>query len=67
MATPKIVFVTGNANKLREVRDILGDTFEVESVKLDLPELQATTEEIVIDKCRRAADLVSFFSVGTIC
>jgi inosine triphosphate pyrophosphatase len=64
MAIPdKIVFVTGNANKLKEVRDILGDTFEVESVKLDLPELQASIEEIVKDKCRRAADLVGFLFV----
>jgi hypothetical protein len=61
MAPPKLIFVTGNANKLKEVRDILGDAFEVESVKLDLPGLQGTMEEIVKDECRRAGDVVSLF------
>jgi inosine triphosphate pyrophosphatase len=59
MAAPKLVFVSSNTNKHKEVRQILGDAFEVESVKLDLPELQGTIENIVIDKCRRAADIVS--------
>jgi inosine triphosphate pyrophosphatase len=64
MITPfKLVFVTGNAYKLNEVRNILGDTAELESVNLDLPEIQGTTEEIAKDKCRRAAEVVSISQV----
>jgi inosine/xanthosine triphosphate pyrophosphatase family protein len=59
MAPNKLIFVTGNANKLREVREILGDVVELESRAMDLPELQGTIEEISKDKCRRAADAVS--------
>lgn len=59
MAPPfKLVFVTGNAYKLNEVRSILGDAAELESVDLDLPEIQGTTEEIAKDKCNRAAEVV---------
>jgi len=47
----KIVFVTGNANKVSEVRAIIGHLVEVE-------ELQGTIEEISKDKCRRAAEIV---------
>jgi inosine/xanthosine triphosphate pyrophosphatase family protein len=61
MSLPKLVFVTSNANKLKDVREILDEHFEVESVKLDLCEQQGTYEEIVKDKCRRAADTVSSF------
>lgn len=61
MAKPTLVFVTGNANKLSEVRAILGDSVSLEAVSLDLPELQGTIEEISLDKCRRAADIVSPF------
>lgn len=32
---PKLVFVTGNANKLREVQQIIGDDFELISRSLD--------------------------------
>jgi inosine triphosphate pyrophosphatase len=60
MAPNKLIFVTGNANKLREVHEILGDTVALESRAVDLPELQGTIEEISKDKCRRAADVVSF-------
>jgi inosine triphosphate pyrophosphatase len=60
MNTPfKLVFVTGNAYKLSEVHSILGDAAEIESVSLDLPEMQGTIEEIATDKCRRAAQAVS--------
>jgi non-canonical purine NTP pyrophosphatase (RdgB/HAM1 family) len=45
--------VTGNANKLAEVRQMLGPS--VESIKLDLPEIQsASLQEITLDKVRRA-------------
>ena len=58
-------FITGNANKLAEVRAILGDTIELRSQSLDLLEIQGTVEEVSIDKCRRAAEavcLVIFFT-----
>jgi inosine triphosphate pyrophosphatase len=55
-----LVFVTGNSYKLNEVRNILGDAAELESVDLDLPEIQGTIEEIAKDKCHRAAEVVRF-------
>lgn len=54
-----INFITGNENKLVEVRAILGDTVTVNSKAVDVPEIQGTSEEIAIEKCRRAADEVS--------
>ena len=74
-----IVFVTGNAGKLNEVREILaqGEAIDIESRDLDcepystppatcanerlyaVPEIQGTTQEIAIEKCRRAAEIVS--------
>jgi inosine triphosphate pyrophosphatase len=54
-----INFITGNENKLIEVRAILGDTVTVNSKAVDVPEIQGTSEEIAIEKCRRAADEVS--------
>jgi inosine triphosphate pyrophosphatase len=58
MPLKKLTFVTGNANKLEEVRAILGDTVDLEAVNLDLPELQGTIEEISKDKSQRAAEIV---------
>ena len=56
----RLFFITGNANKLAEVRAILADTgVELSSKALDLPELQGGIEEISRDKCRRAAEAVS--------
>ncbi|KAI0920806.1 hypothetical protein AcW1_005023 [Taiwanofungus camphoratus] len=53
------VFVTGNANKLREVRAILGaSSIEVDSQDLDVPEIQGSTREVAAAKCRRAAELI---------
>ncbi|KAF9934281.1 hypothetical protein FBU30_002699 [Linnemannia zychae] len=59
MANQKLVFVTGNKNKLAEAKGILGDHFQLESVNIDLPELQGTSEEIAIEKCRQAAKIVN--------
>ncbi|KAG6810406.1 hypothetical protein H0H92_011994 [Tricholoma furcatifolium] len=59
------VFVTGNANKLKEVKAILsqgGHPIEIDSQALDIPEIQGTTQEVAKDKCRRAAELT-----GTAC
>ncbi|KAI5850908.1 inosine triphosphate pyrophosphatase-like protein [Tricharina praecox] len=51
-----LVFVTGNANKLREVQAILGSAVpSLTNRALDLPELQGSIEEITLDKARRAA------------
>lgn len=59
MASRKLIFVTGNANKLREVRAILAQSgLEIDSQELDIPEIQGTTQEVAIAKCRRAADLL---------
>ncbi|GAA6048021.1 hypothetical protein JCM3770_000152 [Rhodotorula araucariae] len=72
-ASPRsILFVTGNANKLKEVRAILlastkhtenADpastlSFSVESRDLDLPEIQGTTQEVAKAKVRAAADVI---------
>lgn len=53
-------FITGNANKLSEVKAILEPAIQVESQALDLIEIQGTLDEVTLDKCRRAADLVGF-------
>jgi hypothetical protein len=64
-----ILFVTGNANKLREVKAILlastsaqsdkvsaaTPSFNVESQDLDLPEVQGSTREVATEKVRAAA------------
>ncbi|EJD35330.1 inosine triphosphate pyrophosphatase [Auricularia subglabra TFB-10046 SS5] len=59
-----VVFVTGNANKLKEVRAILqdptcaGEPIVVESQAIDVPELQGTPEEVSREKCRIAAEKI---------
>ncbi|KAF8076895.1 inosine triphosphate pyrophosphatase-like protein [Lyophyllum atratum] len=55
-----LIFVTGNVNKLKEVKAILsegGHPIEIDSQSLDIPEIQGTTQEVAKDKCRRAAEL----------
>lgn len=54
---PIIVFATNNNNKLNEVRQILGDRFEVRSLKeigcnAELPETHFTLEENAMEKVR---------------
>jgi len=58
MAPKELNFITGNKNKLAEVKAILGDTVVLKSQALDLLEIQGTIEEISLHKCRTAADLV---------
>jgi inosine triphosphate pyrophosphatase len=59
MAPPKqLNFITGNKNKLLESQAILGDLVDLRNQPLDLVEIQGTIEEIIKDKCRRAADAV---------
>jgi len=49
-----LVFVTGNEEKLAEAKSILTD-FRIDSVVLDLPELQGDRELVVKEKARLAA------------
>ncbi|NXR30202.1 ITPA pyrophosphatase, partial [Zosterops hypoxanthus] len=60
MAVParrSVVFVTGNAKKLEEVTQILGDSspYTLVAKKIDLPEYQGEPDEISVQKCREAA------------
>jgi inosine triphosphate pyrophosphatase len=68
---PKVLnFITGNANKLKEVRAILADGvpgLELQSRDVEgLVEIQGTIEEVARDKCRRAAVAVSLFDLPII-
>eukprot|EP00762_Andalucia_godoyi_P003169 ANDGO_01001.mRNA.1 Inosine triphosphate pyrophosphatase len=68
--TCRIIFVTGNANKVREVRAILGASafaksehsslpFSIENVSIDLPELQGPDAEwIAKEKARTAGNIL---------
>ncbi|WWC89270.1 inosine triphosphate pyrophosphatase [Kwoniella dendrophila CBS 6074] len=59
------VFVTGNANKLKEVQAILaagGSGVSVTSQSVEVPEVQGTTQEVAIAKVKAAAD-----KLGTAC
>jgi inosine triphosphate pyrophosphatase len=55
MAKP-IVFVTGNANKLKEVIQILGESYhqKIISQDIDLPEFQGEPDDICTAKCLEA-------------
>ena len=59
MAPKTLNFITGNANKLLEVRAILGAAVDIQSQAVELPEIQGSIEEVSKDKCRRAADAVN--------
>ena len=52
-----LVFVTGNANKLKEATQILRDDFpwNIIAKNIDLPELQGEPDDISIQKCKLAA------------
>ncbi|RFU35884.1 hypothetical protein B7463_g422, partial [Scytalidium lignicola] len=59
MAPKKLNFITGNKNKLAEVKAILGDIVDLQSQSIDLVEIQGTIEEVSLDKCRRAAETIN--------
>lgn len=61
MTLTKLNFITGNKNKLLEVRAILGNAIEVDNQEVDVPEIQGTIEEIAKEKARRAAEAVNSF------
>lgn len=57
----KIVFATNNKNKLAEIRNILGETFEIVSLQdigcnVDIPETGSTLEENAMQKARYVYD-----------
>lgn len=54
----KLNFITGNKNKLAEVRAILGSVINVENQAVDVPEIQGSIEDIAKEKSRRAAEVV---------
>lgn len=64
MAAKRLTFVTGNRNKLDEVKRILGGDQALGEYKLlnqsvDLPEVQAATNrEITIQKCEEAFKII---------
>jgi Xanthosine triphosphate pyrophosphatase len=60
MTLTKLNFITGNKNKLLEVRAILGKVIEVDNQEVDVPEIQGTIEEIAKEKARRAAEAVIY-------
>ena len=51
-----LTFVTGNANKLAEVQQIV--SFPLLSISLDLVEIQGTPSEITLAKARSACEIV---------
>eukprot|EP01088_Endostelium_zonatum_P011607 TRINITY_DN25759_c0_g1_i1.p1 TRINITY_DN25759_c0_g1~~TRINITY_DN25759_c0_g1_i1.p1 ORF type:complete len:235 (-),score=51.98 TRINITY_DN25759_c0_g1_i1:30-662(-) len=57
----ELVFVTGNANKLKEVKAIIEaqcGSVNLVSQNVELPELQGTPEEISKEKCRIASKVL---------
>ncbi len=67
MAPKQLDFITGNTNKLNEVREILSSVPNVElrSQNVDLPEIQGAIEEISRHKCSTAADIVRVLNAST--
>ena len=51
----KLVFLTGNKNKLKEIQQIIGDSIKISNKKVDLPEIQSTSVEEVIEEKLKAA------------
>jgi inosine triphosphate pyrophosphatase len=49
----KLTFVTGNSNKLKEVRHVLAD-FEIEGLDLKTKEIQGEPEEVISHKAQEA-------------
>ncbi|KAF9115042.1 hypothetical protein BGX27_009160 [Mortierella sp. AM989] len=53
----KLLFVTGNKNKLAEMQALLGEHFQLDSINIDLPEIQGSSFEIAREKCKKAAEI----------
>ena len=55
----KLLFLTGNKNKLEEVSQIMGEEFKIDNKKIDLPEIQSTSvEEVIAEKLKAAYKIV---------
>jgi len=52
----EIIFVTGNEGKAAELQAIIGDQVKIRHVKIDLPEIQGSAEQIVIQKLETAVE-----------
>jgi len=50
-----IKFITGNPDKLREAKAILGPFIDLRSQSIEIHEIQGSIEEIAKDKCRKAS------------
>jgi XTP/dITP diphosphohydrolase len=54
-----VIFLTGNKNKLKEARLILGDKIKLKNKKIDLDEIQSTSvEEVIKHKVALAYNLI---------
>jgi inosine triphosphate pyrophosphatase len=51
----KLIFVTGNVNKVIEARQILFN-YDIEHMNIDIPEIQGNAEDIVKEKARFACE-----------
>ncbi|KAJ2720768.1 nucleoside triphosphate pyrophosphohydrolase ham1 [Coemansia sp. Benny D115] len=58
MSLRKLTFVTGNANKLREMQELLSGLVDLQSRAVDLEEIQGSTQDVARAKCRQAAAIV---------
>lgn len=58
MSISVVNFVTGNANKLKEVKALLEPNVTVQSRALDIEEIQGSIEEITVAKTQKAAAMV---------
>jgi inosine triphosphate pyrophosphatase len=57
LMSKRLFFITGNANKLKEAKEILVG-YDVDSKKIDLPELQGEPEYIASEKAKLAAEML---------
>jgi non-canonical purine NTP pyrophosphatase (RdgB/HAM1 family) len=54
-----IIFVSGNNNKIKEVKEIIGDSIKIECKDIDLPEIQSTiVSDVAVDKLNRAIEIL---------
>ncbi|CAO1628747.1 unnamed protein product [Sympodiomycopsis kandeliae] len=64
-----LTFVTGNANKLREVQEILLQTpsfpYKIVNESIDVAEIQGTIQEVAHSKCLEASSKLSSSAVIT--
>lgn len=51
-----LTFVTGNSNKLKEVKEIIGTEITIINKPFDLPEIQGEPWEISANKCKHASE-----------